>query len=231
MLAVVTFLWGDKYPAEYVAKLRNMVARNLHVPHDFICITERQLRPYISTPFIMCPEWPKFEELQGCYRRLKLFSLRGFFDYSRIVMLDLDLVITGDVTPLLTGLDPITIYKCKAQGSRGYALNPGILAFNAGALKPVWDYFSPDPNAAIAVAKSRGWSGTDQAIMGLSLDQRAGVRTIGERDGVLSFRDHFKFRERPTGIEGARIVSFHSKSNPSDQDTQAKFPWIREHWR
>ena len=40
MLKVVCVKWGDKYPAEYVNRLHNMVKRNLSQPYEFICTTE-----------------------------------------------------------------------------------------------------------------------------------------------------------------------------------------------
>ena len=40
MINVCCVYYGNKYKAEYVQKLYNMVKRNLTVPHKFICFTD-----------------------------------------------------------------------------------------------------------------------------------------------------------------------------------------------
>ena len=37
---VVCLKWGDKYSADYVNVLANMVARNTTVPYEFVCFTD-----------------------------------------------------------------------------------------------------------------------------------------------------------------------------------------------
>ena len=40
MYSVVCMKWGDKYGAEYVNRLYNMVARNTTLPFKFVCFTD-----------------------------------------------------------------------------------------------------------------------------------------------------------------------------------------------
>jgi hypothetical protein len=62
--------------AEYVAKLQSAVARNLTIPHEFICLTEKDLG----------------EELKGWWVKMKLAEIEGPAMY-----LDLDVMITDNI--------------------------------------------------------------------------------------------------------------------------------------
>ena len=41
---VICIKWGDKFGANYVNSLYNMVERNLTLPHRFICFTDKTRR-------------------------------------------------------------------------------------------------------------------------------------------------------------------------------------------
>lgn len=69
---------------EYVAKLRNMVARNLTIEHDFVVITE-------ADP--MC-----FTNRTGWWHKLSLLTL---FPRDFVLYLDLDIVITANIDHLV----------------------------------------------------------------------------------------------------------------------------------
>jgi len=79
MLKVVCLNWKNYLGrgAEYVEKMRNMVARNLTIPHEFFEITERDLPP----------------GRVGWFNKLDLLDL--FED--EVLYLDLDIVITGNI--------------------------------------------------------------------------------------------------------------------------------------
>lgn len=57
------------------------------------------------------------------------------------------------------------------------------------------------------------------------------------KDGVLSFKgDILKATElcnaQPTATalpEGARIINFHGKFNPRDEDVRTALPWVADH--
>jgi hypothetical protein len=80
----VVCLNADNYLSrggEYVEKLANMVARNLTIPHEFICLTERDL--------------PK---ASGWWKKLDLLQM-SWGDW--VLYLDLDVVITSRINHLV----------------------------------------------------------------------------------------------------------------------------------
>lgn len=81
---------GSKYGDEYVRRLQAGVSRNLpkHDGHVFTCFTDKPVEG------VMCEELPA--DLPGWWSKLNLFKLR-----QPLIYFDLDVVNTGDLTPLL----------------------------------------------------------------------------------------------------------------------------------
>ena len=91
---VVCLKYGDKYSAEYVNKLYNMVQRHLSLDHEFYCITENsagldpniKLLPLDINPDIDIGWWYKINLFDP------KFPLKG-----TILFLDLDIVIFNSI--------------------------------------------------------------------------------------------------------------------------------------
>lgn len=96
MITVACVWTGNKYGVEYVERLRNMVARHLPLEHRFVCITDRML----SVPEDVLP-LPALPALWTWWAKMQLFNQR-LLGTDRILYLDLDTVIVGDLTPLAT---------------------------------------------------------------------------------------------------------------------------------
>lgn len=130
---------GDKYPDEYVAKLRNMVHTHCTVRHTFNCITDHE-------PTLLGVSYHK-ATLPGWWAKVELFKLR-----RPLIYFDLDVVITGDLTPLLEwegfGIIKLATDKAKAYSNN---LTSEIVTpvFNSSVMKltgneyHVWDQFKP----------------------------------------------------------------------------------------
>lgn len=98
MLTVACVLKGGGiYTPDWVFRLRNMVARNLSVEHDFVCLTDYlpDLLPGVKTAGLAHPV-----TLTGWWAKIELFR-PGLF-HGRVLYFDLDTVITGDLEPLAT---------------------------------------------------------------------------------------------------------------------------------
>ena len=70
---VVCIKWGDKFSADYVNRLYNMVQRNLTLEHRFICLTEdpTDLNPKIEAlPLTR-------DDLEYCWNKLILFERKN----------------------------------------------------------------------------------------------------------------------------------------------------------
>ena len=118
---------GDKYGDEYVTKLQAGVSRHLpsHQGHVFTCFTDR------SITGVLCEQLP--ENLPGWWAKLGLFKLK-----QPLIYFDLDVVITGDLTPLLEW-DGFGIIKDWWQP----CFNSSVMKLT-GEEGEVWDDFTPD---------------------------------------------------------------------------------------
>ena len=78
---------GDKYGPEYVTRLRDGVARHLPMPQEFVCFTDNPVDGVDCRPLPL--------DLPGWWAKIGLAALE-----RPLIYFDLDVVITGDLTPL-----------------------------------------------------------------------------------------------------------------------------------
>lgn len=243
VLDVVCWKWKPRqgYRSQYgpdcVNVLRRMVARNLSLPHRFSCITDDPRG--IDEDIRVIPLWDTYSDVPSpsgpnnpsCYRRLRMFSpeARELIG-ERIVSIDLDTVITGDLTPLFSRTEDFVIWGGQAMQPRLRVpfcwYNGSLMMLRAGTRTRVWTEFDPVHSPRIAHAANA--RGSDQGWIAYCLG--SGEAIWGERDGVCSYRNHVvpNHYRLPAG---ARIVSFHGRHDPWNADVQRQNPWIREHYR
>lgn len=238
-LSVVTFLWSDPryrwnplflYGSDHVRRLRNMVARNLAMPHRFVCVTDRP--EAIDDDIETVPLWSDLADMGRCWRRLRAFApdMAGLLG-ERFCWLDLDCVIVGDITPLMRRSEDFLVWRRRS----GPLYCGSMVMMTAGARREVWEDFDPE----ISPGRCDAMCGSDQAWMLHRLGRNEAGWT--EADGVLSFRSLARpgvpqgmARRRGQAVslpQHARIVFFHGPFDPSQQEQQQAFPWIAEHWR
>lgn len=211
--------WETSYGPHHVNVLHRMVARHLHAPHEFVCVTDdpEGLHPNIRT----VPMWD--HEGGGLYAKLHLFrhEMRDLIG-PRFLYLDLDCVITDDITPLVDRPEPFVVNSYKGRTRRmDQYLNTSMMLMDAGAHAEVWESFGPSAEAKLERAARAGTATrTDQGWVRLVLGKTAPVWT--EADGV-----HEAWQTEERLPEGARIVFFSGPRDPSTTD----LPWVREHWR
>lgn len=116
---------GDRYGHEYVTRLRDGVARHLSVPHNFVCFTDDPV------PGVKC--YPLPADLPGWWSKIGLFKLK-----RPLIYFDLDVVITGDLSPLLEwqGFGAI-----KDWWQPGF--NSSVMVLTGDETR-VWHNFTPD---------------------------------------------------------------------------------------
>lgn len=227
VISIITFLWGTRYTPDHVNTLARMVARNYSSPHRFIVVTNiaGAYDDSIETVYdradfanISSPHGP---HAVSCYRRLRLFEADAGDRFGeRIVQLDLDTVIVGDMTDLwgrafAAGLDFVgwrdPLYAKQICGS--------MFALRAGAHPDVWAGFKRDPGRARALAERAGYRGSDQAWISYCIPD---ALKWGPLDGAYSYRLDCK-----AGLpKGARIVFFHGREKPFDPGPQS-MEWVR----
>lgn len=202
---------------EYIKRLANSVSRNLTVPHRFICFADDTSKVpkgiearKLDVPWI-CRGLPK------AYIYGAPFTGCDIPEGTRILVFDLDMVITGNLDNLVSHGRQLVVRE------RGYRLPnyvpDGDLVFSlAGSDKAkrcAEYYFQEIKNKGAKTNK-----GDEREILGW-----AGARCWGKicPGQVVSYKRHCR-----NGLpENARVVSFHGKPLQS----QVGDDWVKEHWR
>lgn len=233
MLTVVVWKWGTKYGAGHVAKMRNMLQRHLHQPHRLVCITDKPKDlPEGVEPFPM-PKTLQWD-FKGM-RRMWLYSAKAGQIGDRLFQLDLDVVLTDAIDPIVNRPEDFVIWKSDSNWKDKWAYNATVMLISPPAKDALWQRFMADPKGVFKEADADGWGpkvNSDQAMACyLMKDDPPAVWT--QADGIFAYRVFAgKHGERGQVLpEGCRIVSFHGPRDPGLADLQAKSPWIREHWR
>lgn len=121
-LTVACVWWGNLYGVEYVEKLRDAVARNLTIPHDFVCLTTNKVPEGVLT---LRP--PRGDA--GWWQKINLFSPDMFGPSQRILYLDLDLVVINNLDEIASSQEPFCMIE-------NYGPNKGHAAHNSSCM--VW---------------------------------------------------------------------------------------------
>lgn len=234
MLAVICYLWDEprsrwrhhyRYGADHVRVLQSMLARHLSVPHRFICVTDRPgelpdivTRPLDSRLLIPGTRYPKLMTFRP--------DAATFFGADRLLMLDLDVVLTGSIDPLIAGDHEFCAWANPRFG-RGTQIrsrfNSSAVYLHAGARAEIWCRF--DSLRSPEEVRQAGYSYTDQAWMSRLVAPDEWAWTAD--DGVYSYQQDCR-HALPTN---ARLVAFHGPVSPCMPHLQARHAWIRHHYR
>jgi hypothetical protein len=237
MLTVVTWKWKPQpgyrssYPPSTVNTLAAMIRRHYPHPHRMVCVTDDPAG--IDPRVEILPAWDDFANIPSphggknpsCYRRLRLFhpDAAQWFG-ERYVSLDLDVVITGDLTPLWHRPEPIVFWG-DTNPLPGSHYNGSMMLMTAGSRPQVWTDFDPAKSPQLSL-KARCF-GSDQGWISYRLGK--GEAKWTRADGVYSFRNELqKTKQLPAN---ARIVVFHGRIDPWSAEAQHGWPWVREHYR
>lgn len=206
-LLIGPFVWGSKYGPEYVDKLRNSLARNL-TGHEFR---------------VFEPEDAQLTEIPGCFARLRAFdpewqARQGLKEGDRLVILDLDLVVTGSLEGLFDREEGFTILQ-GVNSSNPCPYNGSLWMLRAGYRPDVWSEFSVEAARQVPFDSFPD----DQAWFAHKLPD-AGA--FGPETGVYGF-------QKPGWPKGnalprnARIVAFPGWRDPVGFQ---HIDWVKEHW-
>lgn len=227
--------YRSKFEPSTVNTLWSMLQRNYDGPCRLTCITDEPQG--ISSEVQVLPLWTQFAKLPSphgmgypsCYRRLPLFGddLPGIGPIreaigERFVHVDLDVTITGNLTPLFAGQEDFRIWGDTAKGT---PYNGSLWMLRAGTRRKVIDEFDPidSPKRSLKL----GYIGSDQGWIGACLGPDE--MKWGTRDGVYSYRNHIQ-RSGYMLPTGARIVVFHGAVDPWSAQARC-LSWNRKHYR
>lgn len=232
MKTVCCWLWGGNrdFRPDHVNTLARMVRRHLSEPHRFVCITDREdgfdagievLRMPAAAEALGHLHTPEGGRFPSCYRRLWMFSDEARCLGERVLMIDIDLVVVGDLRPIFAMRQPFVGWRPFRDWGRPLRYGGGIYLLTPGSRTHVWDDFHGA--ASIAQARAAGFRGSDQAWISFKL---GGDEPYWDRNsGIYSIRD-MKGTEHQLPAD-ARLVQFNGPTKP----WASPLAWVREHWR
>lgn len=236
MIDLVCWKWKPlegfrtEFTAYHVNVLYDMVKRNTTIPFRFNCITDDA--EGIDENIRIIPLWDDCKDLKNpskkegkpsCYRRLKAFSKDIPFE-DRIISIDLDCVIVGNIDSILTRQED---FICLKGTARNTSYNGGLWSLKVGARPQVWESF--DPNTCIELTTNAGLIGSDQGWVSYVLG--GNEKTFSEADGVYCFRNYFKNNGKKDLPANAKIIMFQGGTDPWDDDIIRRYPWVSEYYR
>lgn len=237
MLTVCCFKWKPtnpayrgKFGASQVNTLERMFKRHLAMDHRFVCITDDD-RGIEGETF---PLWDDLSQVPSphgirepsCYRRLKLFDpviYRQLGD--RILWIDLDMVLTGDVTPLFDRPESLVLLSTDVVH---IPVNGSMVLFTPSENEDLWSEF--DPETSPKLARRAGCYGSDQGWLGYKRPDAAKWKSGPDGDGIYFFGQHMRSKGKQASLPGdARIVSFHGRGQPWGA-AERMLPWVERHY-
>lgn len=196
MLTVWTGCWGDKYPDYYAQRMQREVAANLSHPHQFKCLSDRQIDGVDCVPLPVDWEswWPK----------LALF--RKDFAEGRNMWIDADCVITGSLDELVDKYStaPFAILTNWAQSGHG-GCQSSVMLWKANYMAyQIHDLFDYERD-------SKRLHGDQEWITELRDKDRIQTNPI-DPDLVKSYKYHCR-----SGVpDNCRVCVFHGKPDPHE---------------
>lgn len=235
--SVVVWKWRDKlhergsdFKAEYYNILYSMLARNITVPWRMVCVTDdtNGLRPEIQAvpdlTNMSHARSPHGEAFPSCYRRLWNFSPEAKAILGdRILAMDVDVIITGNIDHLLTREEDFVGWT--DPQFKWNKIAGGLYFHRTGTLPHIWTEF--DPVRSPAVTKQAGCFGSDQGWLSYKLfPPRA---SFGRKEGVYYLK--WLHNDNTPPPEHVRIVSTPGEMKPWLHQTHKRFKWISEYWK
>ena len=155
MIQVLCVRFGTRYGREYVEKLRNMVARHLTVPYEFVCLTDDQ-HPIEGVRSIVRPNEGY---AKGWWHKVHMFdpslNLSG-----RVLYFDLDIVIHSNIDKL------VEKYQDEFLGIRDFnrkfnpnwnVLNSSAMSWMGGYHTDIFTTFKNNPTKAQKLHGDQDW--------------------------------------------------------------------------
>lgn len=225
MLTIATWRWGNKYDPQYVSKLASALKRNLRQPYRFVCVTDTN-----SCAWTGVENWPIADDdkyllgVKGCFVRLRMFDpewqcIHGVDD--RLVCIDLDVVITGQIDELFDRPEKFVILQ-GANSVNPCPFNGSLWMLRPGAYPEVWSEFSIEAARDVPFHEfpdDQGWF--------WHMLPNAAAWMAGKTSGVWSFRK-CGWPMNDQLPSGARMVCFPGHRDPASFQ---RLTWVRQHWR
>lgn len=209
-LNICTWHWGKKYSNEYVEKLRAAVARNVEQEYKFCVFSPQAEDEYLT-------------KIPGCFARLRMFDPEWQQQHhleGRIVCMDLDVVITGQLDAIFDRPEKFTILH-GGNFKNPCPYNGSLWMLRSGKRPDVWKDFTLKNANSVPFYEYPD----DQGWFAHKIPDAAGWK-VGE-GGIYCF-------QKPGWPKGdqlpndARLVAFPGWRDPSKF---AQLGWVKDNWR
>jgi hypothetical protein len=213
MLTVIcVFKTGGEYTADHVRRLRDGVARNLKIEHRFVCLTD--------APDVPCETLPLLHGWSGWWSKIELF--RPGVITGPALYLDLDNVVTGDLSPLLDCPHDFAMLR---NFNRPDYPSSCVMWFGGAAPAFVYEKFAADPARWIKyhVNHRDGPYLGDQAFIWDCFNRKVPFIDLPPMTVCSYKKDVLRLGELPAQ---AAMVAFGGSLKPWNQ----KARWLREAW-
>lgn len=218
---VICIKWGDRYPANYVNRLYNMVRRNTTLDFRFYCFTDdaagldKNIIIKDLPVMNVSPEDNKFayrKEAGLCDDNL------GGLNGQRVLYFDLDVVIVANIDCFFTypkGDDFVIIDDWNSKGNRvGQA---SCYSWVVGTLGYVKEYFENNPKEVVTQFHT-----ASQEYLSDQIIKKYGALNFWPDEWCRSFRFHcmpIGFLRKfitPLIPAGAKLIIFHGSPKPHE---------------
>lgn len=225
MVTVACVFWGNKFSKEYVYNLKASVERNTTVDHRFVCFSDQILKD-VET-IILNPGQ------NGWWNKMQLFDGRIT---GRIVYLDLDTVIVGNVDWLLmydgkfAGIEDLGSVNQHQPHLKG-KLQSGVMAWNSKDIDWIWNEFKLLENKLTSVFRGDG----EYLESAIPVDERI----LLQRKYPNKIKS-YKYDVYPDKYSSISIICFHGRPSivqsmtetvKTSMATYEPQSWINEYWR
>lgn len=248
---IVCIKWGRLFGPEYVNRLYSGVRRNIDLPVRFLCMTEHPEGIHPDVEILDLPQEPFRKEMdaalavanrQGAMRKVSLFRQGAIPDLEGPVLgFDLDVVITGDLTPIWE-LAPgkVAMRHDWIERRKGRPTGHGSV-FRFDPARHGYLYEDLAANAYAEVEKARG---SEQRYTSHKAMDNGDFEYIPE-DWVVSFKHDcldlppMNYMRQPHLPEAARVVCFHGRPKMTEAVEGYRgsllrwslpCDWLRDHW-
>lgn len=238
MDSIITWLWKSeitdpRFVRNYQPRHVNMLAKacKLHctMPHRFICITDETKGFSDDVEVLPTPSAAKKlakyrtaeqnERFPSSYPRLWAFSSEAMCLGDRVLNLDVDCMVVGDLKPLFDNVHDFVGWRPNKCWGNETRIGGGTWLLRTGTHVHVFENFSMEE--AIK-ARKLGWRGSDQAWLSYCLSETCEVWP--KDSGIYHKQDgSHAWAKVPSD---ARIIHFNGTGDYWDMD---HLPWIREY--
>ena len=142
---ILCMKWGQKYDAEYINRLYNMVQRHLTLPFTMICLTDnaKGINPAVQCYPLIPLDLPQGLPERG-WNKLTTFSADLYGLHGTALFLDIDIVIIDNIDCFFThpssSQDEVWIIRDWKKPWRKVG-NSSVYRFQIGALPDLMNYF------------------------------------------------------------------------------------------